>query len=253
MKPMTAPSESADDDLLPISVLNALLFCERRCAMQMIEHVWRDNAFTLEGAIGHRRAHQAYERTEPNLCTVHGVWLRSYRLRLIGKADVVEFREGKEERTMENEQPSGASLPAGPLAPRSPLSVVHSSLFISPASTAPYPVEYKRGRRRRWDNDDVQLCAQALCLEEMLGVAVPAGAIFHIKSRRRREVVFTAELRAKTEHAARRLHELVARGVTPPPVLKPRCRGCSLRELCLPELLPDQARLREYQRELYRE
>ena len=115
----------------------------------------------------------------------------------------------------------------------------------------PYPVEYKRGRRRRWDNDDVQLCAQALCLEEMLGVAVPAGAIFHVKSKRRREIVFTPELRAKTEEAARRLHQLVASGVTPPPVLKARCRGCSLYDLCMPELLGRSIAVRKYQESLF--
>ena len=83
-------------------------------------------------------------------------------------------------------------------------------------------------------------------------IPYPAGAIFHIQSKRRREVLFTPVLRGKTEDAALRLHDLVARGVTPPPVLKPRCRGCSLRELCLPELLPQKARLQEYQRNLYR-
>jgi CRISPR-associated exonuclease Cas4 len=117
--------------------------------------------------------------------------------------------------------------------------------------TMPYPVEYKRGRRRRWDNDDVQLCAQALCLEEMLGVPVPAGAIFHVKSKRRREITFTAELRAKTEEAARRLHELVASGVTPRPVLKPRCRGCSLHDLCMPELLARASAVHRYHGSLF--
>jgi CRISPR-associated exonuclease Cas4 len=97
----------------------------------------------------------------------------------------------------------------------------------------------------------VQLCAQALCLEEMLGRPVPAGAIFHVTSRRRREIVFDAALRARTEAAARRLHELFASGETPPPVLKPRCRGCSLRELCLPEMLGERSRAAGYQRALF--
>ena len=92
----------------------------------------------------------------------------------------------------------------------------------------PYPIEYKRGPRRRWDNDDVQLCAQALCLEEMLGVAVPAGAIFHFKSRRRREIALDAKLRALTEQTIARLHELLAGDTMPAPINKPRCRGCSV-------------------------
>jgi CRISPR-associated exonuclease Cas4 len=115
----------------------------------------------------------------------------------------------------------------------------------------PFPVEYKRGKRRRWDNNDVQLCAQALCLEEMLGVAVPAGALYHVRSKRRQEIAFTPELRAKTEAAARRLHELVRSGITPPPVLKPRCRGCSLFELCMPGLFSQIARVAAYERALW--
>jgi len=112
---------------------------------------------------------------------------------------------------------------------------------LNPQLLVPYPIEYKRGKRKKWDNDDVQLCAQALCLEEMLGVAVPRGAIFHIKSKRRREVAFTDKLRAKTEAAAARLHELIAAGITPPAVLKPQCDGCSLRGICLPGLAASSA------------
>jgi len=181
-----------DDEFQPIRALNDLLFCERRCALHRIEQLWDDNAHTLMGTLGHQRTDRPVEWTSTVGRAAHGVWLRSERLRLVGKADVVEFHV----------------RPEGP--------------------EVPYPVEYKRGRRRSWDNDDVQLCAQALGLEEMLGVAVPSGAIFHIRSKRRREVPFTAELRAKTEDAARRLHALVAAGVTPPPVLKPP----------LPRLLP---------------
>ena len=118
-------------------------------------------------------------------------------------------------------------------------------------SEVPYPVEYKRGKRRKWDNDDVQLCAQALCLEEMLDTSVPRGAIFHVQSKRRREVVFTPALRRKTEATAARLHELIASGKTPPPVLKPQCDGCSLRGICLPEALGDRNRVSQYVAQLF--
>ena len=100
----------------------------------------------------------------------------------------------------------------------------------------PYPVEYKRGKRKRWENDEVQLCAQAICLEEMLGVPISKGAIYHTTSRGRREVEFAPILRAKTEAAATRLHELIASRQVPAPELKPRCRGCSIRGVCLPEI-----------------
>lgn len=227
-----------DDDFQPISALNDLLFCERRCAMHRIEGVWTDNVHTLEGTHGHQRADKLMVESGSGVRVVHAILLKSERLRLTGKADVVEFQRfvvpplGGETDSAETHAPRGQSGPAKAGTTNLP--------------ETPYPVEYKRGRRRRWDNDDVQLCAQAMCLEEMLGVAVPAGAIFHVKSKRRREIMFTPELRAKTEEAARRLHELVASGVTPPPVLKPRCRGCSLRELCMPELLSQRANVTRY-------
>jgi CRISPR-associated exonuclease Cas4 len=98
------------------------------------------------------------------------------------------------------------------------------------------PVDYKLGKRRKWDNDDVQLCAQALCLEEMLGVNVPKGAIYHVKSRRRRDVVFTDELRRATIQAIDNVRALMLSDDVPPAVLKPQCKGCSLHAVCLPEL-----------------
>jgi CRISPR-associated exonuclease Cas4 len=204
------------DCYLPLSALNDLLFCERRCMMHRLEQIWVENAFTLQGTRGHRRADRVLNENRPGMRAAHALLLRSDRLRLSGKADVVEFID----------QPDGSQVP--------------------------YPVEYKRGRRRRWDNDDVQLCAQALCLEEMLGCRAPAGAIFHLVSKRRRELEFTPELRAKTEQAARRLHALFASGQTPPPVLKARCRGCSLHDLCMPELLSKRGKIKRYVQELYR-
>ncbi len=163
------------DDYPPLSALNHLLFCERRCALLRIDGVWVENVHTTGGTLDHARAHTVSERTRPSVRTVSGLRLVSHRLRLTGIADLVEFRD-----------------------------------TASAVGTSPYPVEYKRGRRKRWDNDEVQLCAQAICLEEMLGMPVPVGAIYHTTSRGRREVVFSALLRAKTEAAAARLHELLA-------------------------------------------
>ncbi len=134
---------------------------------------------------------------------------------------------------------------------RTPLHGPPPPLFPQDAAETPFPIEYKRGKRRKWDNDDVQLCAQAICLEEMLGVFVPRGAIFHVKSRRRRDVAFDASLRRKTSDAAARLHELLACGVTPPPILHPKCRQCSLYALCLPELVSAPAAYRRAAAELF--
>lgn len=185
---------------LPLSALNHLTYCERRCALIHIEGVFEENAFTLEGSLRHETTDTPGYETRAGVRAVRALPLYSRRLGLSGKADIVEF----------------SRLPGG--------------------REQPCPVDYKRGRRRRWHNDDVQLCAQALCLEEMLGVKVPRGAIFHAASRRRREVEFTDGLREVTAQAARRLHELVRERRIPAAVLLPKCEGCSLKGVCLPEL-----------------
>ena len=198
------------EDYPPLSLLNHLLFCERRCALLRIEQVWVENRYTSEGSAGHRRVHDERQSClgERRRVVCH-MDLVSHRLRLVGKTDLVEL------------------------------------------DPEPRPVEYKRGKKRRWQNDDVQLCAQALCLEEMMGVPVAEGAIYHISSRRRRRVIFDQPLRARTEEAVARLHELLARGVTPLPTLGPRCRGCSLNELCMPGVGTKPDRAREYLASLY--
>ncbi len=221
---------ASDDDLLPIRALNDLLFCERRCVLHHREKVWVENRYTLEGTAAHRKVHA--EPTDEELGGAgrrsRNVWLRSDRLKLVGVADLVEFRN--------------------------PPSLDDSRPLLNDAEQqpVPYPIEYKRGQRRRWDNDDVQVCAQALCLEEMLGVGVPSGGVFHFKSRRRREIQFDAKLRALTEQAVARLHELLAGDTVPAPIKKPRCRGCSLYELCLPEVIVQRDRYANYLRQLYK-
>jgi CRISPR-associated exonuclease Cas4 len=195
------PAERPEEEYLPLSALNDLLFCPRRCYLHRVEGVWCDNAHTVSGTLGHRRVHDERTSQEAEVRCVRGLVVSSHRLRITGVADLVEFH------------PRGDG------------------------TEAPYPVEYKRGKRRRWDNDEVQLCAQAVCLEEGLGVAVPSGAIFHLKSRRRREVVFDAPLRRRTEEAAERLHRLVTQRQAPAPVTHPKCKQCSVQALCMPELI----------------
>ena len=171
-----------ENDLPPLSALNHLLFCERRAAFIHVEQIWKENQFTAEGAYAHRKVDQNANLKRGDKRNVTGMMLASYRLGITGKADLVEFRSGE-----------------------------NSSSF-----NIPYPVDFKRGKKRRWDNDEVQLCAQAMCLEEMLNVSVPKGAIFHIKSQHRREVIFDEHLRQQTITAAARLHEIVRTGITPP-------------------------------------
>ncbi len=211
------------DDLIPLSALNALLYCDRRAALRHLDMLYVHNAHTRSGDVLHRRADRAGVERRRGVRTERGLWIASRRLRLYGRADLVEFH-----------RPPGRRKPGEAMV------------------EVPLPVEYKNGRKRRWDNDDVQLCAQALCLEEMLGRSVPEGAIYHSQSKTRRTVVFNPELRARTELAVGQLHALLASGVVPPAVLKPRCRGCSLRGHCLPEAFAHPRRLAAIQRDLFR-
>ncbi len=115
----------------------------------------------------------------------------------------------------------------------------------------PAPVEYKKGKRRRFDNDDIQLCAQALCLEEMFACEVPVGFIYHAASKRRREVIFDWNLRAETERTIQAVRELLALAKVPAAELKPRCEGCSLRGVCLPEMTAFDSNTESYRQTLW--
>lgn len=213
---MTLPAAPDTDAYPPLSALNDLLFCERRCFFHRVEGIWTDNVHTASGSLAHERVHEPRDSEESSFRVARGLRLVSHQLRLAGVADVVEFHPAPD---------GGADVP--------------------------FPIEYKRGRKKRWDNDEVQLCAQAICLEEMLGVQVLKGAIFNVKSRRRREVAFSPKLRRQTEDAAVRLHALLTRSTAPLPVLLPRCRGCSVRDHCLPDLITAGQRYRRAVAELF--
>ena len=197
----------AEDQLLPISALQHLLFCERQCALIHLEREWAENRFTIEGQHLHRKAHHGRDEWRGNVHIVRGLWIRSFRLGLVGQADVVEF---------ESVDPSDGQK--------------------GPSYERITPIEYKRGRPKQNDSDRVQLSAQALCLEEMLGITIDAGDLFYGKRQRRTHVEFDESLRTKTEWAAGRLHEMIASRKTPPAVRMKKCDTCSLLYLCLPEV-----------------
>ncbi|RJX30598.1 MAG: CRISPR-associated protein Cas4 [Desulfurivibrio sp.] len=213
----------SDDDLLPLSVLADLLFCERRAALHQIEGLWKDNLFTVEGTYLHQKVDDDLPvESRGDLRITRGLLLHSRELGLSGKADVVEFCRIADV--------GGAHYSSsGTLAAAIPLSG-SSGLW------RPYPVDYKRGRLRHEEGFEAQLCAQALCLEEMLKVAVPEGAIYYGKPRRRLVVVFDDSLRSKTREAARRLHELVSSGRTPQARYEKKCESCSLLSVCMPKI-----------------
>lgn len=221
------PSPFAEEELLPLSALQHLVYCERRAALVHIEGVWNESVATVQGAQMHERADEPSSELRGDLLTVRALALRSLRLGLSGKADVVEFHR----------------LPAGEA---DPLDAQGCTLPGRRGRWRPLPVEYKRGRLRKEAGYLVQLCAQALCLEEALGVAIQAGAIYFGENRRRMDVAFDAALRAETERAAARLHALFREGRTPPPLFGPKCKECSLNELCQPQPLLDSARASRY-------
>ena len=192
----------SEDNLLPLSGLSQLLWCERRCALIHIEGVWDDNRLTIEGKQLHEKVHSTDSETRGDIRTVCGLRLKSLRLGITGVADVVEF---------------------------------HRTDNKGRRKWTPFPVEYKRGKPKAKYCDDVQLCAQAMCLEEMLDVHIEKGALFYGKTRRRKEVVFAPRIREMTENAAVRLHKLFDAGITPKAEYSKRCDSCSLFSVCMPK------------------
>lgn len=195
-----------EDEFIPLSSLQHFLFCQRQCALILLEQTWRDNRLTVEGTQLHETADSGSIESRGSLRITRGLRLQSLRLGLSGCSDVVEFRH----------HPTGVELPG------------------TAGTWQAFPVEYKRGEPKENRCDEVQLCAQALCLEEMLEIDVPAGALYYARNRRRHQVVFDSELRRMTESTARAVHELVRSRQTPPGVRQPKCRRCSLEPVCLP-------------------
>jgi CRISPR-associated exonuclease Cas4 len=203
----------SEDDLLPLSGLSQIAFCERRWALLTLERQWEENIYTAEGELLHEQAHSSKIESRPGALIRRTLPLQSLRLGLSGQADVVEFLQ-----TAPNEQ--GIPLPH------------RRGLWRI------CPIEYKRSRDRGGGRSyRIQLCAQALCLEEMLGGTVAEGAVFDGKRKRRDPVLFDAELRRCVETLSARMHELFSAGRTPPPVYEKKCEGCSMLPVCMPHAL----------------
>ena len=200
----------SEDDLIQLSALQHFVFCRRQCALIHIEQVWAENKLTAEGRIMHEHVHEEGNESRGDVRIEHGVALRSLKLGLIGKADVVEFHRQADD------------------------------------SWRPFPVEYKHGKPKPDDSDKVQLCAQAICLEEMLNTDISSGAIFYGKTRRRLDVAFDDTLRQETEAAANKTHELIDEGITPAPVYSKRCESCSLMAECMPKTIQKKRSVESY-------
>lgn len=194
---------------IPLSALQHFVFCRRQWALIHLEQQWAENTRTAEGELMHRRAHDEKQiEKRGDLLLWRGLHVRSERLGLSGLCDVVEFHQ----------DPQGIPLPG------------YDGLW------QPYPVEYKRGRPKPHDADQLQLCAQALCLEEMLLCAIPEGSLYYGETRRRTPVAFTSELRQRLTSLLEEMRRYTERGHTPRVKPTKSCTACSLRDLCLPQL-----------------
>ena len=196
-----------EDQLLPISALQHIIHCRRRCALIYIEQCWDENQFTAEGQIIHTRVHQQDNESRGDMKISRGIQIRSFRHGLYGVADVVEFHRVEE---------NGIPLPNA------------EGLW------APLPIEYKRGKAKDHKPFAIQLCAQALCIEEMLGAQIPRGVLYYGMTRKKLEISFDDPIRNRTADAAQQLHQLIQSGHTPDPEYGPKCRSCSLNNQCLP-------------------
>lgn len=208
----------SEDELLPISALQHFVFCPRQCALIYIEQVWTENLLTAEGRILHEKTHEERIETRDGIRIERGIFLRSEKLGLIGKADVVEFHKPDE----------GGEWKA-------------------------FPVEYKHGKPKNNNCDKIQLSAQALCLEEMLKTDIPAGALFYGKTRHRLDVEFTRELREETMDTVVRLRKFISSGLTPAPAYNKKCESCSLLSICMPRIMQNAASVKQYIRQAVNE
>jgi len=223
----------SEDELLPLSGLQHLVFCERQWGLIHLEQIWDENRLTVEGRQFHDRVDEAGTEVRGNLRITHGLPLRSLRLGIVGRADVVEFHRLTESMATTD------GLSAGVL------------LDGAVGLWRPFPVEYKRGRPKPDISDAVQLCAQALCLEEMLNVAVGGGALFYGKTLRRQEILFDAALREQTETLCGRMHDLFWERLTPSAWYENKCDACSLYDRCMPKLIGNPDNTRSYVNSLF--
>ena len=203
---MTVYSEA---DYLMLSGLQHFEFCRRQWALIHIEQQWAENYRTTSGELMHKHAHEEHSvEKRGSLIIMRGLRVASSQLGLSGQCDVVEFHQ----------RDDGISLQG------------YEGKWL------PVPVEYKHGTEKEGREDEVQLCAQALCLEEMFLTEIPKGYLYYGETRRRTEIFFDEELRRHVEDIAGQMHDLYTRGATPKVKTSKKCQSCSLKELCIPKL-----------------
>ncbi len=205
-----------EDNFIMISALQHYVFCPRQCALIHVEDVWTDNVYTTRGNILHEKVDTDTYETRGALKTVRGLRIQSFRLGITGRADVVEFR--KPEDTSDRYEI--------------------------------LPVEFKAGKQKHDISDEVQLCAQAMCIEEMLETPVRQGAFFYGRIRRRVLVDINDELRTQTEEVIVAVHDMVSRKHVPTARYMDKCRRCSFIDICQPKAM-NERKLKNYLKGLY--
>jgi len=185
-----------ENQAIPISALQHYIYCPRQCGLIHVAQVWSENLHTQKGRREHDRVDVPEYEMKAGVRIERALPVWSEKLGLTGKCDVVEF---------------------------------HADGMV-------YPVEYKHGPRKKGLHDDVQLCAEAMCLEEMLGVAIGEGAIYHVKSRRRRKVGLAETLHEHVRETVQAVHDMIGNQTVPAPVFGKHCAQCSLQDICLPDV-----------------
>lgn len=215
--------EYDDENLLMLSGIQHFAFCKRQWALIHIEQQWDENRLTVEGNWMHKNVDMPEFMTKRNdTVTLRSVPLVSRKLGLYGVSDVVEMKA----------------------ATGSVDNAIHHPEYDGWWHLM--PVEYKRGKPKTDERDVVQLCAQAVCLEEMYGLRIEKGSFYYGETRRREEILFTADVRSMVMSLSGQMHELYSGGITPPPVYKSHCRSCSLMEICMPKQLAKRKSVNEY-------
>lgn len=202
-------TEYEEDEFLQLSGLQHFVFCPRQWALIHLEQQWTENVRTAEGRILHEKAHDSStSEKRGSILILRDMRVQSPKLGIFGACDVVEFHAS----------PAGVSLHG------------RKGLWL------PFPIEYKRGQPKTHQADELQLCAQAMCLEEMLCCSITEGALFYGETRRRELIAFTKDMREMVECILRQMHDYAARGHTPKVKPTKACDACSLKDLCLPRL-----------------
>lgn len=202
--------ECKEEDFLQLSGLQHFCFCRRQWALIHIENQWAENFRTVDGSLMHTHVHdQAFRESRGDRLIVRGLAVHSSELGISGQCDVVEFHQNPEGVPFQGKE----------------------GLWL------PYPVEYKRGRPKENNADELQLCAQAMCLEEMLCCTVSEGALYYGEPRRRLPVAFTAQLRGQVRSSLVEMHALYRRQYTPKVKPTKACNACSLKDICVPKLM----------------